>query len=147
MNRLHLLAPIAALALVLAACGGAQRTGDETRSGAQPLTLGVTADDKVSASDDEVDWKRFHVDSPTTAQVTLYWDDPSVGARVTLRDMFGAPLAEVRHAPGAQSDSLPEVRLGEGAYFIEIVATKGASVYTLDLTLGGPSSAGVPRPE
>lgn len=137
----------ALLALALAACGGAQRTGDENRSGATELTIGLTTDDKVSKGDDEVDWKRFHVASPTTGVVTVYWDEPAVGARITLRDMFGAPLAEVRHTLGAPSDVLPEARLGEGTFYVEIVATKGASVYTVELTLGGPSSAGVPRPE
>ena len=137
-----LLIPIA-----LVACGGAQRTGDETRSGAQELVLGITADEKVSSSDDESDWKRFRVDSQTTAIITIYWDNPAVGARMTLRDQFGAPLGEAKHVADASSDSIPEVRLGEGSYYVEVVATKGASVYTLDVQLGGPSSAGVPRPE
>jgi len=136
------------LALPLAtACGGAQRTGDENRSGAQQLTIGLTSDDRVSASEDESDWKRFSVDAPTPAIVAVYWDNPDVKARVALRDMFGSPLAEVQHAAGAPSDRLPEVRLAEGTYFIEIAATQGESVYTLELGLGGPSSAGVPRPE
>lgn len=144
MTRAAIALPLLALAL---ACGGAQRTGDEIRSGATELVIGVTADDKVSSKDDEVDWKRFHVSTTTPAIVRVYWDNPDIEARVALRDMFGAPLAEVRHAPGAPSDGLPEVRLGEGTYYVEITATKGASVYTLDLVLGGPSSAGVPRPE
>jgi len=144
MARTPRLLPLLALTL---ACGGAQRTGDEIRSGAAELTIGVTVDDKVSSKDDEVDWKRFHVSTTTPAIVRAYWDNPDVEARLALRDMFGSPLAEVRHVPGAPSDSLPEVRLAEGTYYIEIAASKGTSVYTLDLVLGGPSSAGVPRPE
>jgi hypothetical protein len=144
MTRALLALPFLAAAV---ACGGAQRTGDESRSGAVDLVLGLTADDKVSSKDDETDWKRFHVDGPTTAIVTVYWDQPDVGARLALRDQFGAPLAEVRHAAGAPSDSLPEVRLAEGTYYVEVTATKGESVYTLDVQVGGPSSAGVPRPE
>lgn len=146
MNRAWLFLPFLALALALA-CGGAQRSGDEARSGAQELIIGVTADDKVSAKQDPVDWKRFSIEGATSAILTLHWDNPAVGARVSLRDMFGAPLAEAKHVASAPSDSLPEVRLGEGTYYVEVTATSGESVYTLDLQLGGPSSAGVPRPE
>ncbi|NOZ02344.1 MAG: hypothetical protein GXP54_10705 [Deltaproteobacteria bacterium] len=125
-------------------------TGDETRSAAVEMVPGITTDDKVSAKWDAVDWKRFNVDSPTPATVNVYWDDSSVGAKITLRDMFGGAVAEVDHAEGAKKDSLSGISLKQGTYFLEIEATSGASVYTVELFLGDPNaggSYGVPRPE
>lgn len=138
------LLPLLALAF---ACGGAEKTGDETRSGADDILPGLTWDDKVSSKADPVDWKRFRIDSPVPAVVVVHWDDPSIKARVALKDMFGAPAAEAKHVPDAPTDTLPEARLTEGTWFVEIEALSGASVYTLEVRLGGPSGLGVPRPE
>jgi predicted small lipoprotein YifL len=141
---------LAALAIALAACGPkgpAAKTGDETRSAAGELRSGVTADDKVSKPDDPVDWKRFEVDARSPATVNIYWDDPSVEAVVTLRDMFGGPVAEVTHAKDAPQDTLGPVTLAEGTWFLQIVCTGGASVYTVEVTVGSADAYGVPRPE
>ena len=134
-------------ACCIVACGGAQKTGDETRSGATEIRPGLTFDDKVAASKDPSDWKRFRVDSTVQAVVVVHWDNPSVKGRVSLKDQFGATLAEARQKGGTPSVSLPETRLQEGTYFVEVAASKGSSVYTLEVRLGGPSSFGVPRPE
>jgi len=114
------------------------------------IVPGVTVDDKVSARWDEVDWKRFTVHSATPASVNVFWDDPTIEARVTLRDMFGGPVAEMDHANAAEKDSMTGISLKEGAYFIEITANRGSSIYTVEVLLGDPSaggSYGVPRPE
>jgi hypothetical protein len=136
--------------LAAAACGGpreTEKTGDETRSAAVEILPGTTVDDKISAGDDKVDWKRFVVDEATTCMVNMYWDNPAVSAKVTVRDMFGGPVAELAHQPAAEKDSA-EFRLKDGTYFLEIVAASKASVYTVELILGGQSgSYGVPRPE
>lgn len=124
--------------------------GDETRSAAQVINPGVTVDDKVSAKWDAVDWKRFAVNSPTPATVKFHWDDPSIQARVTLRDMFGGAVADADHSKAAPTDTLTAAALKEGTYFLEIEADKGSSVYTVELLLGDPGaggSHGVPRPE
>lgn len=125
-------------------------TGDETRSAASEIVPGITADDKVSAKWDAVDWKRFAVNTPTPATVNVYWDDPTVDARVTVRDMFGGAVGEMDHAAGAPRDTLAGLSLREGTYFLQVEARSGSSVYTVELFLGDPEaggSYGVPRPE
>ena len=122
--------------------------GDETKSAAQEIRPNTTVDDKVSKADDPVDWKRFNVEERTPATITLYWDDPTVEAVVTLRDMFGGIVGELKHAPGAPKDSLAKLTLAEGTWFLEIRAEAGASVYTLEVQLGSDNNTlGVPRPE
>ncbi|MBL6975875.1 MAG: hypothetical protein ISR64_09110 [Deltaproteobacteria bacterium] len=125
-------------------------TGDETRSAAGEIVPGITTDDKVSAKWDAVDWKRFAVNTPTPATVNVYWDNPGVKARITVRDMFGGPVAEMDHAVDAPRDTMSGLSLREGTYFLEIEAKGGSSVYTVELFLGDPEaggSYGVPRPE
>lgn len=142
MKRLFLLALVPWFA-----CGGAERTGDETRSGAQEIPLGWTVDDKVSSKDDPVDNKRFSIPQAVPVVISIHWDDPSIRARWRLRDRFGAVVGEVSHTPGSPVDTLPETRLQPGDWFVEVEALKGSSVYTLEVRPGGPSGFGVPRPE
>jgi hypothetical protein len=135
--------------LAAAACGpkATGRTGDETRSGATDIRPGTTFDDKVSSNDDPVDWKRFVVAERSPAALTVHWDNPPVQATVTLRDGYGGALQQARHAPGTALDRL-DATLADGTYFVEIRATRGASVYTVELVLGNRTdSYGVPRPE
>jgi hypothetical protein len=104
-------------------------------------------DDKVSKPDDPVDWKRFEVESRSPATVAVYWDDPTVEAVVTLRDMFGGPVAEVTHAKEAPKDVIGPVTLAEGTWFVQIACTGGSSIYTIEATVGSADAYGVPRPE
>jgi len=134
-------------------CGGPKEasveTGDETKSAARDMTPGTLVDDKVSKSEDPVDWRRFTVEEQTPATLNIYWDNPKVGAKVGIRDMFGGTVAELVHASGAEKDGLANVTLKEGTYFVEVACTSGASVYTLELFLGSATggSFGIPRPE
>ena len=137
------------LAVLLVSCGPkeAAQTGDETRSAAGEVRPGTTVDDKVSSSNDPVDWKRFDVERKTDALITIYWDNPKIQAEVNLRDMFGNPVASATHASGATKDQI-STNLKDGTWFLEIKAKSGASVYTLEVILGGETTSnGVPRPE
>lgn len=138
------------LLLAVAACRGpeALETGDETMSGATPILPGTTADDKVSAKDDPVDWRRFEMEDPGPATIDVYWDNPDIKAVLVLHGRFGETMKEQEHVDGAPKDSLSLPRLPDGTYFIEVRARKGSSVYTLEVTVGdGGGSQGVPRPE
>ena len=137
----------------LLACGGSKDPNavlDDTKSAAIEITPGATADDMVSSSDDEVDWKRFNVGERSPATVNIYWDNPDIKAKVALRDTFGATAGELEHAAGAPKDTISVPALADGTYFIEVRALKGSSVYTVEVILGNPDeggSYGVPRPE
>ena len=139
----------ALLALFGGSTASASETGDETKSAAKDITPGALVDDKVSKADDPADWKRFVVEQATSATLNIYWDNPKVGAKVGIRDMFGASVGEMKHQSGAEKDTLSGISLNEGTYFIEVAATAGASVYTLELFLGGSGASpyGIPRPE
>ena len=141
---------IGILVLAAIACGPkeAPQTGDESRSAALEILPGTTVDDKIDKAKDPVDCKRFTVEDKTPATVNIYFDNPSVGAEVTLRDMFGGAVGMVKHQAAADKDSIANVILKDGTYFLEIAATKGASVYTIEVMLGNDSgSLGIPRPE
>lgn len=144
MNKVPYL--LLALLLSCGPKGPTAQTGDETRSAAQEIRPGTT-DDKVSKSDDPVDWKRFEVESRSPVTIEIYWDDPSVESVVTLRDMFGGVVAEVTHAKDAPKDTLGPLTLNDGTWFLEIRCLDGASVYTVDLIIGSADTFGVPRPE
>lgn len=146
---MHRIIPSLLFAALLAACGpkDASQTGDETRSAAVELRAGTTVDDKIDASRDPVDWKRFEVEARTEAMITLYWDNPSIKAETNVRDMFGGVEATLQHTPGAAMDQV-KTTLKDGTHFLEIKALSGVSVYTVELVLGGETNPyGVPRPE
>lgn len=127
-----------------------ESTGDEARSGAVEIRPGVLQDDHVAARGDPVDFKRFQVGQVTPCTINVYWDNPAVAARLVLRDMFGGTVAEVAHAKGAGKDTLGPVALKDGTFFLEVEATSGASVYTVELFLGDPETMGseaIPWPE
>lgn len=133
-------------------CSGAkesEKTGDETRSGSVPIQPGTTFDDKVAEKDDPVDWKRFEVEEKTPAQISVYWDNPKIKAKIILRDWTAGPVSEVIHQTDAEKDTISTI-LKDGTYFLEIQALKGASVYTVELILGDPEESSflnIPRPE
>lgn len=143
---------LAALLGVAAACRvpEGESSGDEARSGAVEIRPGVLADDHVAARGDPVDFKRFHVGQVTPCTINVYWDNPAIEARLTLRDMFGGTVAEVTHAKGAGKDTIGPIALRDGTFFLEIAARSGSSVYTVELFLGDPETMGseaIPWPE
>ena len=137
------------LVVALLGCGPGYNTdsgGDERRSAAQEVSTDEPVDDRVDAAQgDHTDWKRFLL--PTSASVTLrfWWDDPSVVATVQLRDEHGQLLHEAVHQGARAEDIFGPVDLSPGAYYLQIEATSGASVYTLRLDTGpGRGSPGRP---
>lgn len=128
--------------------------GDHVRGKAKPLELGVTHDDHVSASDgDHTDWKSFSLPDPTLLEVHAYWDDPSVDVVVNVRDQFGGRIFELKHKRGQREDHWRDIRMRDGEFYLEVVAKRGASVYTLELKkteigFGTPTERGTTdRPE
>lgn len=134
----------------LMACGGfdfdEQTGGDGTRGEAREIQVGPTLDDRLSAlQGDNTDWKKFTLTDGGKLVVKFWWDDPSISATVTLRDELGQKLEAMKHAKGQGQDALGPVQVAAGTYYLEIVASEGASVYTYELHLG--EGGGTPTPD
>ena len=128
--------------------------GDHVRGKAKEIVVGETFDDHVSDPDgDHTDWKKFSLIEPTNLTLLAFWDDPSVETTLTFRDQFGGQLYQVKHARGERQNRWAGLKLREGEYYLEVVATRGASVYTLHLIAQGgasfeaPGGVDVDRPE
>jgi hypothetical protein len=128
--------------------------GDHVRGRASEISLGETHDDRVSAAEgDHSDWKRFAILQPTQVTINVYWDNPSIRSKVFIKDQFGGVMFALPHDSSNRHDRWPNIRLREGEYYLHVVAQKGTSVYTLEITheggLPSPGSSGgsVTRPE
>jgi len=108
--------------------------GDHVRGKAVEIPLGQTHDDFLSAEvGDHTDWKSFTLPDPATLTIDAYWDDPSIHATIQVRDQFAGRVFELKHEPGQTKDHWPNMRMREGQYYLEVVATRGSSVYTLEI--------------
>lgn len=108
--------------------------GDHVRGKAVEIKLGETHDDHVSApAGDHTDWKKFVLPDATVLTINAYWDDPSVSAVISVRDQFGGQIFRLEHKRGERSNHWPDMKLRDGEFYLEVVATDGASVYTLEL--------------
>ncbi len=145
----RVLAPVAVL--LAAACGPGmdeRSGGDATRGEAAQVALDTPFDDRVSAPQgDHTDWKTFSVDGPTRAEVHVWWDDPGLAATVTVRDQFSAALGSLKHRPGERVERLGPLELEPGNYFIEVQASEGASVYTMEIRTSAGRSKAPLRPD
>ncbi len=124
---------------------------DDRRSAAKPMDMGGIADDKVDpAAGDSTDWKKFSLVTDDTVTVTVYFDNPTVDAKVALRDAFGSDLKKC--VKEADKDCVLTIDLKGGTYFVGVEAGEQASVYTVSVELGSGKIAGTggyddPRPE
>ena len=75
----------------------------------------------------------------------LWWDEPSISATVTLRDELGQKLESMKHTKGQRQEALGPVKVAAGNYYLELVASDGASVYTYEIHLG--DGGGTPTPD
>lgn len=115
--------------------------GDHVRGKAKDITIGGTFDDHVSAdAGDHTDWKHVVIPGDMKLQIDAWWDDPSVDATIYIKDQFGGAVFELAHEGGLRKDSFKGMKLREGEYYLQIVATRGASVYTLELTGQGSAT-------
>ena len=115
--------------------------GDHVRGKAKPIEIGSTHDDHVSAyGGDHTDWKSFSLPDASLLEVHAYWDDPSIRAVVNVRDQFGGRIFELKHKQGRREDHWTDIRMRDGEFYLEVVAKRGASVYTLELKQRGGSS-------
>ena len=127
---------------------------DYTKSMAKPIDIGATVDDKVDArKGDNTDWKRFNIEDPGPLKINIYWDNPGkIDATMELYTNIGVKVDTVKHKAADKNpkDTLFIKSIGPGAYFLRIYASKGASVYTVEVLAGdmiNGSTYGVPRPE
>ena len=121
--------------------------GDHVRGKAKPIELGRTHDDHISAPDgDHTDWKSFALPDATLIEVHAYWDDPSVDAIVNVRDQFGGRIFELKHVRGQKEDHWTDIRMRDGEFYLEVVAKRGSSVYTLELKASGDTPARFEQP-
>lgn len=126
---------------------------DHVRGKAVKIKLDQTHDDSLSADEgDHTDWKKLVLADSMVISVNAYWDDPSVKSVIHVRDQFGGQVFELKHEIGHAEDHWKDMKMREGEYYLEVVAEKGASVYTLEVTssAGGDDDSGDPgvgRPE
>lgn len=126
--------------------------GDNVRGKAVEVKVGVTHDDFIAADKgDHTDWKKLVLSEPSILTLNAFWDDPSVQVKVIVRDQFGGQMYALEHATGSASDHWPGMKLREGDWYLELISSRGASVYTLEVELegsgAGGSDGGVAPPE
>ena len=111
------------------------------RGKAVEIKLNTTHDDSISADEgDHTDWKSFALGGTTSLTINAYWDDPSVESIINVRDQFGGRVFELKHSSGERENHWRGIKLREGSYFLEVVASRGSSVYTLEITGKGAVS-------
>lgn len=121
--------------------------GDHVRGKAVSIQISQTHDDFVSAPDgDHTDWKSFSLPDATLLEVHAYWDNPDIEAVVNVRDQFGGRIFELKHARGQREDHWTDIRMRDGDFYLEIVAKRGASVYTLELKRAGDAPGAFEQP-
>jgi len=123
-----------ALALLLVACGGAEKKPDDDgeRGGAKELFLDKLTDDFISKDDDDaVDWKFFKIKSRGILRITVYWDSKRIESVIDVRDRFGALLDSRKHSAELEKDVL-EIRVEPGTHFVRLATERGGSVYTIE---------------
>lgn len=107
---------------------------DQSRAGAKEVKLNKLHYDRLAAREgDHTDWKTFKVEGDARVTVDVWWDDPSVEARVQLKDQVGRVMARAEHELGSRKDSVGPVSLEAGQYYLQVRLTDGASVYTVDV--------------
>lgn len=108
--------------------------GDHVRGKAAPMTLDDTFDDHVSPDDgDHTDWKTFEVPGDMKVDFHAWWDDPSIDVTIHVRDQFAGRVYELNHESGKRHDEWPDMALRGGQYYLEVVAKRGSSVYTIEI--------------
>lgn len=146
---------IAALCVGTLGCGAAMDAnsgGDHVRGKAAKIKLNETHDDSVSTEEgDHTDWKKLALPESCKLSVHAYWDDPSVKSIIHVRDQFGGQIFELKHEVGQAEDHWKDMKMREGEYYFEVVAERGSSVYTLEVTTsdggGDTGDPGLAPPE
>jgi len=112
--------------------------GDAGRGDARPAQIDALLYDRVGVDDgDATDWKSFKLEEAAKVSIDVWWDDPkSVSATVELLDLDAKSVAKLKHAKGAQKETLGPVKLAEGTYFLRFRAGSGASVYSFEISTG-----------
>ncbi len=136
---------VAAL-LLAAGCGVAfdEKSGDDAkRGGAVQIPLNAPTDDRVDASGgDHTDWKAFVLEEAAEATLRVWWDSPGLEATISVRNPEARSEVSETHRPGSRRDVIGPVQLPAGTYFVQVQATEGASVYTLEVLAGDSAGAG-----
>ncbi|TNF29891.1 MAG: hypothetical protein EP329_14690 [Deltaproteobacteria bacterium] len=147
MRKMITLLPLATL---LVACGPGfdeNTGGDGSRGEAREVRVDGPVDDRVSAEQgDNTDWKKFELEDTAKVTVHFWWDEPSVAVSMTIRDELGQKLTAMKHGKGQREEQLGPIKLKAGAYFLEISASDGASVYTFEIQTGS-GGGGAPTPD
>lgn len=109
---------------------------DRNRVGARKVFPGQRITDSLNAGvGDHTDWKEISIPEPGTMAVTVALDDTrGMKGFVSLKDSFGI---EMDRRPLNASDNLytfDRVPVYQGAYFVQVFADKGNSVYTTGVT-------------
>lgn len=123
--------------------------GDAGRGDARPAQIDALLYDRVGVDDgDATDWKSFKLEEAAKVSIGVWWDDPkSVSATVELLDLDAKSVAKLKHAKGAQKETLGPIKLAEGTYFLRFRAASGASVYSFEISTGADDDGGDAAPD
>ena len=109
--------------------------GDEQLMGARNVMLGVPTTDRVSnRTHDNTDWKSFeYLGYRGRIVLDVYWDEPGVGADISVRNQFNQVLLVVKHRNKVQHEKLGPLNVSAGKYYVRIRCNEGESAYTLKI--------------
>ena len=139
----------AALALGTVACGGIgfdERTGgDAGRGDAAGLKIGPLVYDRVDAPrGDNTDWKKFELEESGKVTLKVWWDEPKAAkAVVELFDEGGDRIEILKHSAADREEQIGPLKLKKGVWFVRVLASEGASTYTLKIDLAGADDGGL----
>lgn len=115
---------------------------DADRQGAAPIrTCGVVTDKVDVEASDPLDYKLLQVPETGTLKVRVHWDDPTIGGQISLQDKFGVILERKERNSGTNNDTISQT-VDPGVYFVKVLATEGASVYSVETSFSGAGGGG-----
>ena len=148
----HTLLHLIAITFVFG-CGAAldaKSGGDHLPGKAKEIYVGKTHDDRISAPDgDHTDWKTFTLRNDATVAINAYWDNPKVESAVRVKDELRKQLYVRHHKNEQKENHWKGIKLKAGVYYLQISASSGASVYTIEITseVGGSDNDSIELPE
>ncbi len=130
------------LPTLLGACGVGVQDQDADRQGAAPIrTCGVVTDKVDVEAADPLDYKLLQVPETGTLKVRVHWDNPKLDGQISLQDKFGVILERKERNSGTNNDTISQT-VDPGVYFVQVLASEGASVYSVETSFSGAGGGG-----
>lgn len=115
----------------------AVRDFDSSKDGALGLIFKMPpVDDRISVSEgDSEDWRYIIVPDAGTMNVTIHLDSPAnIIGTWYIRDALGREMHSENFDRSHDTYELKDLAVSKGLYHLQIFATKGSSVYTVEAT-------------